>query len=254
MMNFKGKARKIDDVDLPLIGQTIGVGEDELHALMDVEAAGSGFDGQGRPKALFEPHLFWRFTSGEARRRAVEAGLAYERWKRDYPKDSYPRIEAASAIDETAALKATSWGRSQILGMNHALIGYGSPQDMVRAFCDDEENHIRGMVDFIKANGIDDDLRRHDWRSVARVYNGPGYEANAYHTRLAQAYGRWAKIKDTPLPAELPAEDGKRAERARHLADALRASFTEEPGEEDWQEIADDVIVYLATKGVILDG
>ena len=59
-MNFIGNAKKLDDIDLVMIGREIGVGEDEIHAILDVEAASSGFDKQKRPKMLFEPHVFWQ--------------------------------------------------------------------------------------------------------------------------------------------------------------------------------------------------
>ncbi len=113
---FKGAARRLDDIDVPRIGARIGVGEDELHAFMEVEAAGSGFDSKGRPKMLFEPHVFYRNLSGKKRDDAVKAGLAYSKWKPGkYPADSYPRLIQAMAIDETAALMASSWGAGQIL-------------------------------------------------------------------------------------------------------------------------------------------
>ncbi|TJW06556.1 MAG: hypothetical protein E5W82_27535 [Mesorhizobium sp.] len=51
--NFAGAALRLSDIDIPRIGAEIGVGEDELHAFMDVEPAGSGFDHMGRPKMLF---------------------------------------------------------------------------------------------------------------------------------------------------------------------------------------------------------
>ena len=41
-MNFHGKAKRLDDVDLPRVAARIGVGEDEIHAVLDVETAGSG--------------------------------------------------------------------------------------------------------------------------------------------------------------------------------------------------------------------
>lgn len=41
---FKGAAKRLDDIDLPRIGNRIGVDEDEIHAVREVEAAGSGFD------------------------------------------------------------------------------------------------------------------------------------------------------------------------------------------------------------------
>lgn len=196
---FKGAAKRIDDEDLPRLGAMIGVGEDELHAFLEAETAGTGFDRQGRPKMLFEPHIFYRHLAGSERERAVREGLAYAKWKPgSYPADSFPRITAAMAINETAALKAASWGLAQVLGENHEAAGYGTVQEMVRAFMEDEEAHLLAAVNFIKANNLDDDLREHRWAAFARGYNGPGYRANRYDEKLAKAYAKWSKIKDTP--------------------------------------------------------
>lgn len=200
-MNFIGKAKRIEDIDLPMIGREIGVGEDEIHAILDVESAGSGFDAKGRPKMLFEPHVFWReLGPGAKRDRAVVEKLAYPRWKPGaYPKDSYPRLAKAMAIDETAALRSASWGLGQIMGFNHAAAGYSSAKAMVLAFMDDEDTHLRAMVSFIVANKLDDELRRHDWAGFARGYNGPGFAKNGYDRNLAASFARWQKIKDTPV-------------------------------------------------------
>lgn len=212
-MNFVGKAKRLDDIDLPAIGSIIGVGEDEIHAFMDVEAAGSGFDKSSRPKMLFEPHIFYKLLPPDKRAIAVKAGLAYPKWgMAPYPVDSYPRLIRAMNLDETAALKSASWGLSQILGKNHEDAGYATVQEMVRAFCDDEENHIRAMVLFLLANEIADDLRAHRWAVVARVYNGPGYAKHNYHGRMADAFAKWQRIKDTPYttgapPQPLPAPE-----------------------------------------------
>ena len=198
-MNFRGAAKRLEDLDLPRIGHAIGVGEDEIHAVIDVESSGSGFDGQGRPKMLFEPHVFWRNLSGAKRAAAVAQGLAYPNWKPGaYPKDSYPRLLQAMKIDETAALKAASWGLGQILGENHRKAGYATVQDMVAAFVEDEDAHLAAMVAFIKATGLADELRRHDWAGFARGYNGARYADHGYHTRLAAAYAKWARIRNTP--------------------------------------------------------
>lgn len=198
---FKGKAKRIADIDIPRIGSRIGVGEDELHAFMDVEAAGSGFDSQNRPKILFEPHVFYRNLSGLRRDAAVKAGLAYPKWgEKPYPKDSYPRLIQALEIDETAALKSASWGLTQILGENHRAAGYVTPQDMVSAFMDDEAAHLDATVSLLVSMGIDDDLKAHRWAVVAKSWNGPGYAKNAYDTKLAAAYTKWARIADTPWP------------------------------------------------------
>lgn len=124
--DFKGKAKRIDDEDLPRVGATIGVGEDEIHAVLDVEARGSGFDRQGRPKMLFEPHIFHRMLKGEEREKAINLALAYPRWKRSYPKDSYPRLKEAMKINPEAALKSASWGLGQVMGFNHGAAGFST--------------------------------------------------------------------------------------------------------------------------------
>jgi hypothetical protein len=207
-MNFKGKAKRLDDIDLPMVGQMIGVGEDEVHAVLDVESAGSGFDKQGRPKMLFEPHIFWReLGPGPKRDKAAAQGLAYPRWKRDYPADSYPRLLKAIAIDEEAAMRSASWGLPQLMGFNCKLAGYPKAKAMVEAFLDDEETHLAAMIRFIKATGLDDELRRHDWKGYARGYNGKGFAQNGYDRKLAAAFARWQKIKDTPIPEAILREN-----------------------------------------------
>jgi hypothetical protein len=204
-MNFKGKAKRLDDVDLPMVGQAIGVGEDTIHAVLDVESAGGGFDKQGRPKMLFEPHVFWReLGPGAKRDKAVAAGLAYPKWRRNYPPDSYPRLAQAIEIDENAALRSASWGLAQIMGFNAQLVGYPTAKAMVLAFMDDEEAHLKAMVQFIIKNGLDPALKAHDWKAFARGYNGAGFAKNGYDRKLAAAFAKWQRIKDTPIPAQPP--------------------------------------------------
>jgi len=209
-MEFKGKAKRLEDIDLPMVGREIGVGEDEVHAILDVESAGTGFDAKGRPKMLFEPHIFWReLGPGPKRDTAVAQGLAYPKWKRDYPNDSYPRLIKAMAIDENAALRSASWGLGQIMGFNCVATGYPNAEAMVTHFLDDEDRHLTAMIRFIKANGLDDELRRHDWAGFARGYNGSGFAKNGYDRKLAAAFAKWQKIKDTPIPVDYVREEPK---------------------------------------------
>ncbi|MFY0682861.1 MAG: N-acetylmuramidase family protein [Thalassovita sp.] len=227
-MNFKGKAKRLDDIDLPRIGAQIGVGEDEIHAVLDVETRGGGFDKFGRPKMLFEPHIFYRELDGDKRQKAIDAGVAYKKWgTRKYPKDSYGNLARAMKIDRGAALRSASWGMGQIMGFNHKLAGYSDVVSMVSAFLDDEAAQLQAMVKFIEANGLDDELRNHDWRGFARGYNGPGYAKHGYHLKLARAYAKWSEIPDTPFqidrtPDEIPAV----ASFLERLIEALQILFT----------------------------
>lgn len=190
---------RLRDEDLPRIGALIGVGEDEIHALLDVESAGRGFDTKGRVKILYEPHVFYRNSSGRVRDQAVRIGVAYPRWRqKPYPKDSYPRLKAAMKLSPEIGMLACSWGLGQILGENFKLAGFETIHDMVDAFKTGEAAQLEGMVNFIKNTGLDKHLRNHDWEKFARGYNGPNYHVHGYHTRLKQAFDKWSKIPDTP--------------------------------------------------------
>lgn len=194
---FIGAAKRLDDEDLPRIGAQIGVGEDELHAVLDVEAAGSGFDSLGRPKMLRETHVFYQQVPMNLRALAVNEGLATPKWVRNYHSESYSDLEKMRFIDEPSALRSCSWGRGQIMGFNHEAAGYDTPEEMILAFMDDEENHVQGMVNFIRANNLDRYLRTHQWDKFALGYNGSGYKENGYATKLADRYRWWQGKTDT---------------------------------------------------------
>ncbi len=199
-MNFKGEAKRLESLDISRIAFAAGCGEDHLHAVMEVETRGGGFDPFGRIKMLFEPHVFYRELSGAKREEAIAQGLAYRRWgEQPYPEDSYPRLLRAMEIDADAALRSCSWGLGQIMGFNCKLAGYPTALAMVQDFLDDEEKHLAAMVNFIVSNGLDDDLRRQDWRGFARGYNGAGYAQHGYHLKLKKAFDKWQSIPDTPF-------------------------------------------------------
>lgn len=214
-MNFTGLAKKLDDIDLPLIGRTIGVGEDTIHAILDTETRGSGFDAFKRPTLLFEPHVFHRLLRAKGNQEllmtAVHQGLAYPKWgEQPYPRESYSRMQAAYKLAPTEALMSGSWGLGQLMGFNFTMAGYKSPESMVSDFMLDEEYQLRGMVKFIVASGLDDELRSLDQaktdaqlfaaaRGFARGYNGSGFEKNGYDTKLVSNIKRWRLIKDTPI-------------------------------------------------------
>lgn len=226
MISFVGTATRLDDIDLPRLGYKIGVGEDEIHAFLDVETRGHGFDAQGRPVLLFEPHVFHRNLSGDKRAEAVAQGLAYPNWgEQPYPNDSYPRLIAACAIDEIAALKSASWGLGQVLGENFAAAGFVSVQAMVEAMKQDEELQLAASINFIKFKRLDDNLRAHDWAGFADGYNGHHYKANDYDTKLADAFRKWSRIKDTSWSPTQAAPDPKKA-GARNTPTAAPPHYT----------------------------
>jgi hypothetical protein len=221
---FRGRAARLASSDIATIAAQIGVPEVALSAVLAVETQGSGFDSAGRPQILFEPHVFFRNLGGDRLAKAMQLGLAYPHWgERPYPATSdglYAELTLAVGIDETAALKACSWGIGQILGENFQAAGFDTPQAMVQACMDSEFAQLGMMAHFIVANGLAAALSAGDWAAFARGYNGPGYTSNRYDIKLASyvsAHSRMAGVQvasAAPPPAAQTADQLMAAELA----------------------------------------
>jgi hypothetical protein len=183
--------------DVARCAATLEVPEAAMRAVVAVEAAGSGYvRGTELPKILFEGHIFSRLTGGAFDDERPD--LSYPKWtKRHYKggRGEYDRLLAAIELEADAALKSASWGLGQVMGFNHEVCGFADIDDFVNAMAASEGEQLMAMARFIKANGLADELRRHDWAGFARGYNGPGYRANAYDTKLAAAFAR-ARLGD----------------------------------------------------------
>lgn len=201
-MDFNGPARPLSGEDVSLIAGYLGCHIAAVRAVLAVEAAGKGFDSKGRPKMLFEPHVFWReLGAGSKRTIAANQGLAYAKWgEQKYPSDSYSRLLKAMMIDETAALRSASWGLGQVLGNNHVAAGFPTVQEMVRAMTYSEGAQLYAMARFIVGNRLHVHLKALNWAAFAKGYNGPGYAKNAYDTKMAAAYAKRPVVeKVTPV-------------------------------------------------------
>lgn len=207
-MNFIGPAKPLSTHELETIAGYLGIQVAVVNAVLKVEAAGKGFDSKGRPKMLFEPHVFWReLGKGSKRNQASLAGLAYAKWKpNSYPRNSYPRLEAAMAIDETAALRSASWGMGQVMGFNHEAVGFATPQEMVEAMTISEGAQLYAMARFIVANKLQRYLRNRDWDRFAEGYNGASYARHGYHTKLKNAYAKRPQSEHVVPPPATVAE------------------------------------------------
>lgn len=198
-MNFKGAARPVIPEEIDKIADDLGVEPAAFRSVIAVEAAGSGYDKQGRPKALFERHHFYKHLKDAPglQANAVAQGLAYPRWgEKSYPKGSdavYAEIERAVAIDEEAALLSTSWGLGQIMGSNFRLAGCKDVKSMVEEAMESEAGQLRQMASFIKSSGLLPHLQQKNWVSFAKGYNGPAYAKNGYDVKLAVHYAKLSK-------------------------------------------------------------
>jgi N-acetylmuramidase/Peptidase M15 len=111
----------------------------------------------------------------------------FKRFHGDQAKE-YKALEFASTLGGLeAACIASSFGGPQILGSNHASVGYGSAAEMFEGFKDSERWHICAFFDFCNSHGIIDELISLSWVRFAKVYNGAG-QAAEYGSRIGQAY------------------------------------------------------------------
>jgi hypothetical protein len=117
--------RTIPDPTWAPLAQSLNVEAAALRAVAAVESAGSGFlpEPSPLPKVLFEGHAFHRLTQG--RFDASHPTLSYPKWtKQFYSKTGageWDRLNAACALDRTAALQSASWGMFQIMGFNYGI-------------------------------------------------------------------------------------------------------------------------------------
>lgn len=172
-----------------------------LKALLSVEALGSGFLADGRPKILLERHKFSRFTAG--RFDASHPDLSnpkpggylgstkeYGRLYRAMNLEPLPgQLPIEPGVVAEAALRACSWGMPQIMGFNWKRCGEKSLFGFLMAMHHNEDAQLRMLQGFIASDpDLLAALRELNWPEVARLYNGEDYARNHYDARLASAY------------------------------------------------------------------
>lgn len=171
--------------------QSLGVEVEVIRAVHEVESAGRGFLEDGRPKILFERHIFFRETGGRfasshphLSNRRSGGYLGNER--------EWPRLEEAKTLDRTAALRSASWGLGQVMGFNHKVAGFDNVEDFVIAMYESESNQFKAMLGYIKnaTTSMVPALKKLDWETFARDYNGPG-NVGVYGPKLEKSYNKF---------------------------------------------------------------
>lgn len=146
---------------------------------------------EGRPLILFERHVFGRLTRHRFDKDHPDIASGQPTPAGRYgPSDKQPRrLWRAAMLDEPAALKSASWGTFQILGENHGVAGYATVEAFVDGMMHSRQAHLDAFVMFIRSNPAAlRAIRGHDWKTLARIYNGPNYHAQDYDGRLSRAY------------------------------------------------------------------
>lgn len=181
------KAAAMTDADIAALAARLGCSAKQIRAVSIVESAGGGFDAMGRPKILFERHLFHRLTKGRF-------GLApYSNPKGGgYNESSWEKLARAACKDADAAFSAVSWGKFQVLGLHWKALGYPSPADMAYTAVSGEPAHYEMLARYIEHFGLKAALAKistdpADCVAFAKGYNGPAFEKFDYDGKLARA-------------------------------------------------------------------
>lgn len=191
-LEFAGNPTPLTPEDYLHTAQALNIDLAALYAVTEVESSGKGYLADGRPRILYEAHIFSALTKGRFNKTAPR--LSSPTWNRAlYGKagaHQYDRLLTAMELDRDAALQSASWGLFQILGRNYREAGFDNVEDFVTAHVDGgEAAHLHAFANFVlSSRAMRDAITRRDWSRFARYYNGPRYAENQYHTKLAAAY------------------------------------------------------------------
>lgn len=175
-----------------------------VKAVNEVESNGKGFLLDGRPRILFEGHIFWR----ELVKRGVNPNdfvsertknVLYQSWTKKFyegGKQEYDRLEKAAGISDLdqfhdAAYASASYGAFQIMGLHFESLGFPSVDSFVAHLYTHEKANLDVFGRFCEVNNLTRHLHSKDWEAFARGYNGPAYKENKYDTKLLSAYNRY---------------------------------------------------------------
>lgn len=193
----RGGGSSLSENDLEGAAQELGCETAAIKAVAQVEASGSGWLADGRPKILFEAHHFSRLSWPAHYFDKELPDISSRKWNRSlYGKSGehqYDRLEKAMGFDRNAALQSASYGRFQIMGFNYKAAGFSSVEAMVQAMFASETQHLNAFVRFLISRGLHKHLQTKNWAAFARGYNGSQYAVNHYDTKLEAAYRKHAK-------------------------------------------------------------
>jgi hypothetical protein len=212
--------KPLTNTDIEQAAKDLGIEVAALKAVIAVESAGSGFLSDGRPKILFEGHIFWSQLEKNGKNPAELAAqypeLVYRSWTKKFYKGGireYDRYNTALLIDADAAKKSTSWGMFQIMGFNCELCGFKATGDnpkpvdsFVQAMALNEQQQLRAFMEFCASKDLIKHLKSHDWQQFALLYNGKGYKQNQYDEKLEMNYTNFLKEYKTDIAIRLTRE------------------------------------------------
>ncbi|MCM2495724.1 N-acetylmuramidase domain-containing protein [Burkholderia glumae] len=190
--------KHLADADLIAAAGKLGVPLACVRAVNEVESTGQGFLADGRPKILFERHVFYRRLQAygiDPAPYAEQNSNIVSSIRGGYSGGAaeYLRLGCAELIHPDAAWESASWGAFQVMGENWKRLGYAGADDFVARMESSEADQLDAFVRFVAADPkLVAALKGRKWAAFAAGYNGPGYAANLYDVKLDRTYTRYA--------------------------------------------------------------
>ncbi len=208
--------KTLTDEEIRQTASDPGIETAVLKAVIDVEGGGSGFLPDGRPKILFEGHIFY----SQLKKAGIDPDkmirgnqdILFPRQTRAYYQGGakeYGRLERASAINREEALKSASYGRFQLMGLRYREGGFDNVEAFVTAYNESEYGQLKAFCNFLRSQKPDRYLKEKDWGGFARHYNGAGYAANQYDKKLEMMYQKYSRSQTLIRPKAGPLFPGK---------------------------------------------
>lgn len=193
-------SKKLTEHQIKLAALSSGIPYAALRAVIDVEVGNrSGFNADGTPTILFEPHILWRelgnvnYITKRKQLADLFPDICSQKWDKSLynVRPQHQKLYIASVLHWDAAHKSASYGIGQVMGFNYKALGYSTLKQFVDAMHESEAKQLDAMIRFITVNNLKGALIRKDWAAFAKGYNGSGYRANKYDDKLAAAYRKY---------------------------------------------------------------
>lgn len=153
-----------------------------VYAVAMVESSGKGYRNNGFPVIRFEKHVFLRYL------KANKATQHLIRKAENLKGSGWDTYQDALKIDAKYAKLSTSFGMFQIMGFNHAVVGYDTVDEFVAAMEESVQNQLIAFCIFVMANHLQNAIKNKKFADFAAKYNGAKYYLNSYDVKLENAY------------------------------------------------------------------
>lgn len=183
----------LTESDFLLVAEELDVEVAAIKAVVEIEAgkAMKGFWAPGIPVINFDKTMYLKYRSKAdsregAKNEKVPEGLS------GYALKEWTELINARKTNAQGANLGTFWGMFQIGGFNYKLCGCESVDEFVKRMAYSELEQLQLFAVFITNSGMLESLRKKDWKTFARKYNGPSYAKRGYHTKMAKAYLKYS--------------------------------------------------------------